>query len=100
MNAPVRVIDLFAGAGGLSAGLHKASSRFVTSVAVELDSDAAATFAANFERCSVFEGTLSDWLDLDEAVEADIVIGGPPCQGFSTLGRRDAEDVWVQLEPR
>lgn len=97
----IRVLDLFAGAGGLTAGFHEASSRFQTIGAVEMDAAAAASYEATFGEGLVYQGTIQDWLETDQVPEsADIVIGGPPCQGFSTLGKQDEEDernlLWQQ----
>ncbi len=84
----IRTIDLFAGAGGLSLGFHLADRGFVPVFAVEHDKAAAATFERNFG-CDVFEGNIEY---NPEYPEADVIIGGPPCQGFSPLGRdRDDE---------
>ncbi|MCD7100728.1 DNA cytosine methyltransferase [Pseudoclavibacter sp. 13-3] len=97
----IRVLDLFAGAGGLTAGFHEASPRFQTIGAVEMDAAAAASYEATFGEGLVYQGTIQDWLETDLVPEsADIVIGGPPCQGFSTLGKQDEEDernfLWKQ----
>lgn len=92
-DAPIRVLDLFAGAGGLSAGFHLASPRLKTVAAVELDTAAAGSFEATFGSGIVYNGSVADWLrhgDIPKSV--DVVVGGPPCQGFSTLGKQDEED--------
>lgn len=93
MANAISVLDLFAGGGGLSQGMHEASARFDVVRAVELDPDAAATFALNHGAGLVYQGGIEDWLREEETFsEVDVVIGGPPCQGFSTLGKQDAED--------
>ncbi|MGO4200620.1 DNA cytosine methyltransferase [Rhodococcus sp. TAF43] len=89
---PIRTLDLFAGAGGLSAGLHAADRRFEVTQAVEMDLAAAATYNASFRR-PVYAGRIEDWLQEEDVPEVDVVVGGPPCQGFSALGRQDAADV-------
>lgn len=90
--APIRVLDLFAGAGGLTAGFHAASSRFRTARAVEMDLAAAASYEATFGPGIVYAGRIQDWLASEVVPQVDVIIGGPPCQGFSTLGKQDAED--------
>lgn len=93
----VKVLDLFCGAGGLSEGFAHASSRFVTVRAVEQDRAAAATYAENHGEDGVFAGKIEDWLKQDEVPAADVVVGGPPCQGFSALGKQDVLDYRNQL---
>ncbi len=85
------VLDLFAGAGGLTQGFHGVSG-FRTVRAVEMDRSAAASFQATFGDV-VHVGSIGDWLRTETVPEVDVVIGGPPCQGFSLLGKQDAEDV-------
>lgn len=89
--APATVLDLFSGAGGMTEGFH-ASGPFQTVRAVELDAAAAASYAATFGDI-VHVGPIGDWLATCEVPSVDVVIGGPPCQGFSTLGKQDAEDA-------
>ncbi len=81
-------VDLFAGAGGLSLGFHLADMGYTPVFAVEHDHAAAATFERNFG-CEVFTGDIEYGPGYPPA---DIVIGGPPCQGFSPLGR-DRDDA-------
>ncbi len=87
----IRVLDLFAGAGGLTCGFHAASDRFETVTAVEMDAEAAATYRQNFGDV-VYQGSIQDWLAAEQVPRADVIVGGPPCQGFSTLGKQDVED--------
>jgi len=89
---PIRVIDLFAGAGGFTAGFRAASDRYQTICAVEWDTAAAASYEATFGEGIVFAGSIQDWIELGGIPQADLIVGGPPCQGFSTLGKRDEED--------
>jgi DNA (cytosine-5)-methyltransferase 1 len=60
-------------------------------LAVEFDLSAAATYAANFGEAHTFFGDIAG-LPTSEIPEADVVIGGPPCQGFSNLGSKDLND--------
>ena len=85
---PIRTVDLFAGAGGLSLGFHLADKGFEPVFAVEHEIAAAATFQRNFG-CEVFAGDIELAPDYPPA---DVIIGGPPCQGFSPLGR-DRDDL-------
>lgn len=83
------VIDLFAGCGGMTEGFRMAGLGFESVAAVEWELAAAATYAANFGAAH------THWTDIAEFVnvpKADVVIGGPPCQGFSNLGSRDPDD--------
>lgn len=89
----IRVLDLFSGAGGLTAGFHAASDRFESVAAVEIDPVAAASYEATFGEGIVYTGPIQEWLQSDHVpVNIDIVVGGPPCQGFSTLGKQDEND--------
>jgi len=89
----IKVLDLFAGAGGLTAGFHAASPRFQTVRAVEMDLAAAASYEATFGAELMHPGSVENWLRNEDVPEVDVIVGGPPCQGFSNLGRRDEEDV-------
>ncbi|MDT7782214.1 MAG: (cytosine-5)-methyltransferase 1 [Pseudonocardiales bacterium] len=84
----VRTLDLFAGAGGLSLGFEQARRGFAPVFAVEHDSAAARTYKRNFG-CPVFDGDIEG---MDTFESADVILGGPPCQGFSPLGR-DRDDA-------
>jgi DNA (cytosine-5)-methyltransferase 1 len=84
----IRTLDLFAGAGGLTLGFERAGLGFTPVQAVEIDEAAAETYARNF-KCDVWNGPIEE---LQQFADADVIIGGPPCQGFSPLGR-DRDDV-------
>lgn len=85
----ITTLDLFAGAGGLSLGFHLADLGYAPVFAVEHDLAAAETFERNFG-CEVYAGDIEDGPQYPS--EVDVIVGGPPCQGFSPLGRdRDDE---------
>ncbi len=86
------VLDLFAGAGGISLGFSNAGYRVLC--AVELVDVAAETHRHNFPDSKVFCGDIGDFEPLEHlaAERVDVVIGGPPCQGFSVAGKRDPND--------
>ena len=86
MGKTFEMIDLFAGAGGMTLGFHRAGFR--SAFAVEIEPSAAKTYAANFGSAYVFSGPVEE---VDEFPKAEVIIGGPPCQGFSPLGR-DRDD--------
>jgi DNA (cytosine-5)-methyltransferase 1 len=91
------VVDLFSGAGGLSLGFRAAGARILA--AVDASESAGRTFQHNFRILQkskpprVYLGDEGDLKDLDlERVALqhegpDILVGGPPCQGFSRIGR-------------
>jgi DNA (cytosine-5)-methyltransferase 1 len=86
-----RLIDLFAGAGGLTRGFTD-TNRFLPVAAVEADPAAAATYAANFGQDHLAAEDIGAWLRRGEVPSAHVVVGGPPCQGFSSLGRQRDDD--------
>jgi DNA (cytosine-5)-methyltransferase 1 len=88
------MIDLFAGCGGMTAGF--VGHGFTPVLAVEHNLHAAATYAANFGEHHTIWG---DVAEVDDAAipPVDVVIGGPPCQGFSNLGSKNVDDPRNQL---
>lgn len=96
------VVDLFAGAGGISAGLRDVrdaagESKFRTIQAVEKDFDAAASFASNFPHAEVLQEDIQRVVSREEIRGCDVVVGGPPCQGFSRLGNGDPSRLYNDL---
>lgn len=92
----VRVLDIFAGAGGLSIGLEEAG--FDVVAGAEWDPDACETFAKAHPTADVIEGDVNaiDFRRWRDSVE--VLVGGPPCQPWSTGGKRlgteDPRDGW------
>lgn len=84
-------VDLFAGCGGLALGFVREGFEAVG--AVEIDPDAAETYALNIDD----NIHVDDIGDVKRWPRAQVVIGGPPCQGFSQLGTRDPDDPRNQL---
>lgn len=91
MSQTFNTIDLFSGCGGLTLGFSWAGFKSV--IASDIDENAAATFTANFKDTPFLCGDLSDFSkeDFDAKINGkpiDVVIGGPPCQGFSLANKR------------
>lgn len=90
-----RVIDLFSGAGGLTLGFtdSRFCGGFESVWSLDFDRAAVETHRANFGPHADC-GDIEEWVSSDRPVPpADIVIGGPPCQGFSLLNKRRAGDA-------
>ena len=92
------VVDLFAGAGGLSLGFEQAG--FDVVAAVEIDPVHACIHKFNFPHCAVIPHSVRDISGRDIRKAAglgktdriDVVAGGAPCQGFSIIGNRALDD--------
>lgn len=84
----MNVIDLFAGCGGLSLGFLQAG--YTIDKAVEFDAAIANTYLKNHPEVNVFVDDIKniDTKGVFVPGEAEIIIGGPPCQGFSMAGAR------------
>jgi DNA (cytosine-5)-methyltransferase 1 len=89
-----KLIDLFCGAGGMSLGFvdPRFCGGFECVLAIDNDRASIETHSTNFGGQAVF-GNVETWL-ADNAVvpKADVVIGGPPCQGFSLLNKNRRGD--------
>jgi site-specific DNA-cytosine methylase len=97
-----KVIDLFAGAGGFSLGATRAG--FAVAAAIDLDPYAFETHTVNFPKCNhdrrnvkkLSGDQLRDIAGIN-GQRVDGLIGGPPCQGFSTMGWRRKNDARNKL---
>ncbi len=85
-------IDLFSGAGGIGIGFEQAGYEHILSA--DFDEGVAKTFRHNHKDIPFIEGDLSDDIIFEKTKkivgdkEVDIIVGGPPCQGFSMFGKR------------
>jgi len=96
-RSSISVLDLFCGGGGLSEGFLQAGYDVVAGV--DVNEDFLATYEHNHEDALAIQADLSEVgpeeffethpIDPDEI---DVVIGGPPCKGFSIAGHRDPDD--------
>lgn len=112
MGDSLRVVSLFAGCGGLCEGARLAGLDVVE--AVEWDSFSCETYRHNFPDTRLVEGDVKQYLRGDvpsHLADIDVVMGGPPCQGYSQIGTRSLDDprntlyeefarVVVKLRPR
>jgi len=96
-DGKLTVISLFAGCGGSSLGYQMAG--FKELLAVEWDNNAVATFKLNFPDVPVYHGDICKLSGKEcmklagiKPYELDILDGSPPCQGFSTAGKRRFND--------
>lgn len=104
--AAVRIVDLFAGCGGLTLGVQQAATaaglRVEVPLAVDFEAAAVAVYAANFPDAHVVDAAVEDYFDgalgarltaaetrvRDMVKDVHLLMGGPPCQGHSNLNNR------------
>jgi DNA (cytosine-5)-methyltransferase 1 len=81
-----KVLELFAGAGGLAVGMEKAGLKCVA--LNEIDKHACATLRNNRPKWNVLEGDIKNFIFSEYYNQVDVVTGGFPCQAFSYAGKR------------
>ena len=99
-NKKFTVVDLFSGCGGITHGLHQVDVQgysYETLAAVDIWPAACDTLEFNFPTVDVIREGLSPkvikrLVDKYKSQGVDLVVGGPPCQGFSTSGKRALDD--------
>ncbi|EMG4293607.1 TPA: DNA cytosine methyltransferase [Pseudomonas aeruginosa] len=89
------ILDLFCGCGGFSLGAELAG--FHSIAAIDIDPTLQSAYKRNFPNTKAVEGNVSeiqtsDWRQLIGAIRPAGIIGGPPCQGFSRIGKRQKDD--------
>lgn len=84
---PLRVLSLFSGGGGLDLGFELAG--FKTAICVDNDPESCKTLRFNRPQWGVVEGDIRKFRPRGQF---DVVIGGPPCQGFSPAGKGNPDD--------
>ncbi len=93
-------IDIFSGAGGFSCGLEQAGMRCI--LGIDYEKHAIETFKHNHKYAQTYLGDIrklsnKEVLRLLDDQQVDLIVGGPPCQGFSTVGPGNPEDQRNQL---
>lgn len=93
------LVDLFCGSGGFSLGAHRAG--FSVGAAFDIDPILTSAFEKNFPKTKLVLADVAaltgDVVRSNVSGQIDGVFGGPPCQGFSDIGRRDVNDPRRQL---
>jgi len=91
----MKVVDLFSGCGGISYGLEQQG--FDVRIGIDIDNSAIATFSGNHDQSVGLAADINvltgeEILSEAQTPRIDIVVGGPPCQGFSLSGARRHRD--------
>lgn len=101
-NPKFNVISLFSGGGGSSCGYTQAGGKIL--LACEIDNNAVETYQVNYPETPIYHGDIKNltYKKIHEITgikkgELDILDGSPPCQGFSTCGKREYNDPKNQL---
>lgn len=93
INNKFKILDLFCGAGGFSYGMEK-NPHFTTVIALDSDPNVKDTFKNNMPKCNVVIGDITTLKVKEKIIESskqlgvNMIIGGPPCQGYSNKGKK------------
>ena len=92
-NYRFKILDLFSGAGGFSYGIEQ-NNNFRTEIALDFNEKALKTFKHNMQHSTVISGDITSEdiknkiIQLSKEKNINMIIGGPPCQGFSLKGKK------------
>lgn len=110
LRPAIRLVDLFSGCGGLSLGIAEAAWRVGCGtdipLAIDHDKDAVSVYRTNFPNADVLQGPVETYFDgklrarrtagerrlAEQLKSIDILVGGPPCQGYSDLNNHTRRD--------
>lgn len=99
LGARMRLVDLFCGTGGFARGAERAGLK--VALAVDIDPNLTYSHKLNFPKTKLLLRSVAPMsgmeLESEAGGEIDGIFGGPPCQGFSTIGRRDPLDMRRKL---
>lgn len=101
INSSLTIIDLFSGCGGMSSGFKKAG--YFSLSAVEIDPEISNTFKKNHPDTKVFNKDIKEIISTELLAghkKVDLIVGGPPCQGFSMAGKRIRNNGEFLDDPR
>ena len=93
MSFDFKILDLFSGAGGFSYGMEK-NIHFKTVIATDFNESALTTFKFNMPETKIIAGDIlnatikQEIIENSKALGVNMIIGGPPCQGFSLKGKK------------
>ena len=92
----IKAVSLFTGAGGMDLGFESAGAKIV--LANEIDKTAAKTYKLNHPDIEILVDDINNIFPrLKELEGTDLIFGGPPCQGFSVIGKMNPDDERSQL---